>query len=152
MPPSPQLCTALRGLLRKAKILVTKGVLQASIEPAWRDGGERKGGGGAGLRRPLQLGTAAKASCPRYQQRAGLRFSRSYSPASTAGLFFDKQDASIRGCQHPSLSEKKRGSEGPTLEPRREGREVLFLDASQRSENPCRCSCWAPGECQEGWG
>lgn len=44
---------------------------------------------------PLQLGTAAKASCPRYQRRAGLRFSRSCNPASTAGLFFDKQDASI---------------------------------------------------------
>lgn len=40
-------------------------------------------------------GTSAKAACPRYQWRAGLWFSRSRNPALTAGLFFDKQDASI---------------------------------------------------------
>lgn len=44
----------------------------------------------------LQRRNFCKSCLPaRYQPRAGLWFSRSRNPALTAGLFFDKQDASI---------------------------------------------------------
>lgn len=80
-------------------------------------------------------------SCPpaRYQRRAGLWFSRSRNPALTAGLFFDKQDASIRGCQHPRLLERKEVVRPhPSSRPGRVrgGSGVLFQEAFQRSGKP----------------
>lgn len=80
-------------------------------------------------------------SCPPacYQRRAGLWFCRSRNPALTAGLFFDKQDASIRGCQHPGLLERKEVVQPhPSSRPGRVrgGRGVLFQEAFQRSDQP----------------
>lgn len=81
--------------LRNAMVPVASGCIKW---PVHSDGGMAETGREAvtqAFAGPLQLGTAAEASCPRYQWRAGLRFSRSCNLASTAGLFFDKQDASI---------------------------------------------------------
>lgn len=92
------------------------------------------------VRRALQRRNFCK-SCPPacYQRRAGLWFSRSRNPALTAGLFFDKQDASIRGCQHPRLLERKEVVRPhPSSRPGRVrgGRGVLFQEAFQRSDKP----------------
>lgn len=96
-------------------------------------GPDRKGGGGAALVRSApQRRNFCKSCLPaRYQRRAGLWFSRSRNPALTAGLFFDKQDASIWGCQHPRLFERK---EVERPHPRGKDR-GLCQEASQRSEN-----------------
>ncbi|EAX09772.1 hCG2040320, partial [Homo sapiens] len=85
--------------LEKAMGEVTE---RATQKATARNGGDasgpdRKGGGGAALVRSApQRRNFCKSCLPaRYQRRAGLWFSRSRNPALTAGLFFDKQDASI---------------------------------------------------------
>lgn len=103
-------------------------------------GPDRKGGGGAALVRSApQRRNFCKSCLPaRYQRRAGLWFSRSRNPALTAGLFFDKQDASIWGCQHPRLFERK---EVERPHPKRQGPRSVSRGFPEKWKL-CRCSRW----------